>query len=330
MTMMTVPKNLPQPSNSGVDESAEPAVSEQPLPQGYADVYAIKCAERLQQADEAKENADPREKGGVRGYAWRKLPRAIIGEDFFHLNKRKIQTCCETSACCKPNEPKIIGMVDPVKGIKHVIDDNIFQTSLQTEFIADIKADRFKIANDRKKQEEQEDSLLDASQQEALDQILAVSLNEKDDGSNQYVSSDVGSSTKVKAKAPVAVDLHGKSNAELIAAAIDAVKCANYSILEHVLDELGLNINSRDQHGNTLLILAAQRANKRTVKFLLRRNANINAQNFAGSTSLHYLYEYGHERLAEYLISKGARDFLLNEEGLTCYEGLCREQLEAL
>ena len=58
------------------------------------------------------------------------------------------------------------------------------------------------------------------------------------------------------------------------------------------------------------------------VKFLLRRNANMNAQNFVGCTALHYLYEYGHDRLAEYLLSKGASDEVINKAGLTCYEGL--------
>ena len=58
------------------------------------------------------------------------------------------------------------------------------------------------------------------------------------------------------------------------------------------------------------------------VKFLLRRGANINAQNHMGNTILFYLHEYGHLELAKYLLRKGADDSILNRDGLTCYEGV--------
>jgi len=295
------------------------------LPQGYADVYAIKCAERLrQQQGQGLDNIDPRDRGnGVRGYEWRRLPRAIVGGDFFHLNKRKVQSVTDASSFCQPNEPQLVGLVDPVKRIKNDVDENAFQTELTTVFISDIKADRFEMVGDQKKQKEREESLLDASQQEALEQILSLSV---DDGADTSVAeaTEVSASFGVSSKKDGMdiIDLQGRSNAELTFAAIDAVKSANYNVLEHILDEIGLSVNCRDEHGNTLLIVASQRANKRMVKFLLRRNANMNAQNFVGCTALHYLYEYGHDRLAEYLLSKGASDEVINKAGLTCYEGL--------
>ena len=307
------------------------------LPQGFADVYAIKCAERNRQQSEGVENIDPRDLGGgARGYEWRKLPRAIVGADFFNLNKRKVQSCADKSSFCQPNKPRLVGLVDPVKGIKHEVDESRFQTELTTLFVSDIKADRFQMVEEQKQQREQEESLLDASQQEALEQILNLSV---DDGEAGACSTDVDAAeiatcpggTSIKAtmhpKADV-VDLQGKSNAELTLAAVDAVKSANYNVLEHILDEIGLSVNCRDEHGNTLLIIAAQRASKRMVKFLLRRNANMNAQNFVGCTALHYLYGYGHERLAEYLLSKGASDEVINKAGLTVYEGLEHSQDE--
>ena len=300
------------------------------LPQGYADVYAIKCAERSrQQLVEGTENIDPRDRGGgVRGYEWRKLPRAIIGADFFHHNKRKVQSCADESFYCQPNKPQLVGLVDPVKGIQREVDENEFQTELTTLFISDIKTDRFKIVEDQKKQNEQEESLLNASQQEALEQILNLSVDDgagsiAGDTGGEMAKSPEGSSTKSAARQQTEViDLQDKSNAKLTLAAVDAVKNSNYGILEHILDEIGLSVNCRDEHGNTLLIIAAQRASKRMVKFLLRRNANMNAQNFVGCTALHYLYGYGHDRLAEYLLSKGASDEVINKAGLTVYEGL--------
>ena len=72
--------------------------------------------------------------------------------------------------------------------------------------------------------------------------------------------------------------------------AIMAVKNHNMSALEEVLDcEGDLDIDTRDQHGNTLFILACQQGSKKLVKFLLRRGCNMNAQNHAGNTALHYL-----------------------------------------
>ncbi len=61
---------------------------------------------------------------------------------------------------------------------------------------------------------------------------------------------------------------------------------------------------------------------------MLRRGADINARNYSGNTALHYLYEYDHVVLAEYLLRKGADDSILNSQGLTPYEGAHREHLD--
>ncbi|GLD98195.1 hypothetical protein PINS_up015745 [Pythium insidiosum] len=53
-------------------------------------------------------------------------------------------------------------------------------------------------------------------------------------------------------------------------------------------------------------------------------------QNMNGNTALHYLVEYKHLELAEYLKTKGASDTIQNAAGLTCYEGLSIDQVEAL
>ncbi|KAJ1445763.1 ankyrin repeat-containing domain protein, partial [Pelagophyceae sp. CCMP2097] len=84
-------------------------------------------------------------------------------------------------------------------------------------------------------------------------------------------------------------------------------------------------IEAADDFGNTLLVLAAQTNNKKVCKVLLRRGANVNAQNALGNTALHYCNEYGYAALASYLVDKGADDAQLNANGLTCYEGLSNE-----
>jgi len=91
--------------------------------------------------------------------------------------------------------------------------------------------------------------------------------------------------------------------------------------------EVDININTADQFGNTLLILAAQQGSKRMCKFLLRRGANINLQSLVGNTVLHYCYAYSQFELGEYLKNKGADDSILNADEMTCYEGLNEEAL---
>lgn len=73
--------------------------------------------------------------------------------------------------------------------------------------------------------------------------------------------------------------------------------------------------------------LAVQQGNKRMAKFLLRRGSNIKTQNNVGNSVLHHCHIYKHMDLAEYLMSKGADDSLLNAQGCTCYEGLSQDDV---
>ncbi|KAG7377451.1 hypothetical protein PHYPSEUDO_011637 [Phytophthora pseudosyringae] len=91
-----------------------------------------------------------------------------------------------------------------------------------------------------------------------------------------------------------------------------------------------IGIDAKDATGNTLLSVACQNNNKRIAKLCLRRGADINTQNLNGQSLLHYCHEYGFHDLMEYLMEKGARDDLLNADGLTCYEGLSQEAVDAI
>jgi len=59
---------------------------------------------------------------------------------------------------------------------------------------------------------------------------------------------------------------------------------------------------------------------KRVAKAVLRRGADLNAQNKQGNTCLHYCFAYGYSELGEYLKSKGACDDIPNNDGLTSSE----------
>jgi len=106
-----------------------------------------------------------------------------------------------------------------------------------------------------------------------------------------------------------------------------AIKNLNFEKLLEALD-FGVDVNSRDDKGNSLFIIACQQGSKKFAKFVLRRGGNINTQNLSGNTALHFCFQYGFKNLAEYLISKGADDSLLNKDGLTCYEGINRDVFE--
>lgn len=94
-----------------------------------------------------------------------------------------------------------------------------------------------------------------------------------------------------------------------------------YNEVEELLAS-NLDPNTRDEHGNGILHVAAQNGNKRLMKVALRWGADINGQNKQGQTALHYLFAYKYENLAAYLISKGSDDTIQNEFGYTCYDGL--------
>lgn len=113
----------------------------------------------------------------------------------------------------------------------------------------------------------------------------------------------------------------------------------------------GLPVDVRNDHGNTVLIVACQNGNKRVAKAVLRRGANINARNHRGNTPLHYCYHckycpkfmsylpnltsflylffilflsldgYG-DSLGQYLISKGADPDARNNAGKTIDQGI--------
>ena len=89
--------------------------------------------------------------------------------------------------------------------------------------------------------------------------------------------------------------------------------------VQKALDD-GMDVNSRDNHGSTLLHVACQNGNKKLVKALLRRHADINAINKSGNTSLHFCFMYAYYGLAEYIMSIGANDTIRNHKSQTPYD----------
>ena len=86
-------------------------------------------------------------------------------------------------------------------------------------------------------------------------------------------------------------------------------KVSFFSLVRHnkvpeVEDALnkGFPIDTRDAHGNTPLMVAAQNGHKRLCKLALKFGGEPNSTNHQGNTSLHFATAYGYSALSKYLM----------------------------
>ncbi|EAY22298.1 hypothetical protein TVAG_377770 [Trichomonas vaginalis G3] len=77
------------------------------------------------------------------------------------------------------------------------------------------------------------------------------------------------------------------------------------SLCEYFLSN-GININEKDEFGQTTLHIAAQYNSKETAEFLISHGANINEKDNFGKTTLHYAVRSNSKETAEFLILHGA------------------------
>ena len=194
------------------------------------------------------------------------------------------------------------------------MENSIFHVEMKTFFITNVLDDINRLARSKQVQQKLEKMFLNSSDSVALKEILEQQPNENT--SVEHIFWQPNERERFE---------DDEGDKDMLSKVIIATKSSNYDVLEAAFEE-GLNINSKDEHGNTLLLLACQQGNKKMAKFLLRRGATLNIQNNTGNTCLHYLYEYSHQTLAEYLIRKGADDSILNANGLTCYEGVYKDE----
>lgn len=97
------------------------------------------------------------------------------------------------------------------------------------------------------------------------------------------------------------------------------------TIYNDQLEKSVFHINKGDDNGNSPLLLAAQNNHLKMAQLLLSKGANPDHQNSHGHTAGHYAMAYSFFDLGAWLLDPdkgGGRDDLLNENGLTAYDGL--------
>lgn len=114
-------------------------------------------------------------------------------------------------------------------------------------------------------------------------------------------------------------DEYSEADKERFKKIFDLVRFNKYKDVEKLIKD-GCPVDWRDANGYTPLMVAAQNGLKRIVKICMRFNCDMNAQNHRGHTACHLATMYENGDLMEYMVSKGARDDILNEQGKTCHD----------
>mmetsp|Transcript_7720 Transcript_7720/g.24290 ORF Transcript_7720/g.24290 Transcript_7720/m.24290 type:complete len:1199 (+) Transcript_7720:59-3655(+) len=185
------------------------------------------------------------------------------------------------------SQPTIVGMIHPASGV-------------------DYKVPAFSITSD--------DCIF-------ITEVLEATVRSLERQKGLTVDTEMSANDRLLAQSGKAAPANSDRFAELENTAFVRCKLGHTDGVEECLDQ-EVAIENRDEHGNTLVIISAQQNNKKMLKLLLRRGADINAQNSTGNTALHYANEYKFDALTEYILNKGGDDTILNMKGLTCYEGV--------
>lgn len=72
----------------------------------------------------------------------------------------------------------------------------------------------------------------------------------------------------------------------------------------------GIDPDSMDKNGNTVLIIACQNNHKDLARLCLQFNADINFKNNLSKSALDYTIQYNYPSLQTYLLKKGANPIL--------------------
>ena len=102
----------------------------------------------------------------------------------------------------------------------------------------------------------------------------------------------------------------------------------NHDGLILTLDK-GAAIDSKNEYGNTALILASHQGNLECIRLLLNKNANIYYSNSEGVTALHAATAKGHLDCVRLLLDKNADINVMDHHGMTALSvAIAKDNLE--
>ena len=98
--------------------------------------------------------------------------------------------------------------------------------------------------------------------------------------------------------------MHNKTEIDIDITSVDIFSLARHGRLKELNAILahGVDPNSKDKHGNTVLIVGAQNGNKAVIKAALRHGAHLNMTNTMGNSALHFASEFKFDRVRSYLL----------------------------
>jgi len=104
-------------------------------------------------------------------------------------------------------------------------------------------------------------------------------------------------------------------NREKFIAKSAVLSCNNIKVID-ILLKSGVDINTKDENGETLLLIAIKAWWEKTAMFLITKaGVNINLIDKSGRTPLFYAIENGFENLVDKLIKNGARLDIIDKKG---------------
>ncbi|GMH51543.1 hypothetical protein TL16_g01034 [Triparma laevis f. inornata] len=247
----------------------------------------------------------------IKGVGWRRLNRARVAPNFYDKITKPKPIKTKEAFTNSLSSYRGATMVDPAKVSRATEFDFAGEHKFESLFIQDVLGDGLRVVEATRMRKEREEELLAGG---GLEEIAA----------NQPSAMTLADQHNERPK-----NLEDEDDVEKLShKAIECCRTGNITDLEFILDRNIVDVDVKDENGNSLLHLCCQQGNKRMVKFMLRRGADIKTQNAAGNSVLHHCHLYSHTDLAAYLLSKGADDSLVNAEGCTCYEGLSQDAVE--
>lgn len=98
---------------------------------------------------------------------------------------------------------------------------------------------------------------------------------------------------------------------DLIRDFIRASEIGDLNLVESLVRD-GIDINSRNEYGETALIRAAENGKLDVVQFLIRSGANVDVVDYGGNSALMYASRYDHPEVVRELLRAGASLWLKN------------------